>query len=238
MKKIAIIPARGGSKRIPRKNIKDFLGKPIIAYSIEAAIKSELFDELMVSTDDEEIASVAIKYGANIPFMRSKKNADDFATTADVLIEVLTEYKKRNREFEYICCIYPTAPFVTAKKLIDSFNLMIEKGADSVIPVVKFSYPIQRAFRINDQNLLEYIWPENINTRSQDLEPAYHDAGQFYWYKVDVFKKSKNLVTAQSLPFILSEMEVQDIDDLIDWEGAEIKFQQIIKCNNYLLTRI
>lgn len=224
-KNITIIPARGGSKRIPRKNIKDFLGKPIIAYSIEAALQSKLFEEVMVSTDDEEIAEVSKKYGAKIPFMRSKKNADDFATTADVLIEVLTEYKKRNREFENMCCIYPTAPFVTAKKLIDSFKLMIEKGADSVIPVVKFSYPIQRAFRINDQNLLEYIWPENINKRSQDLEPAYHDAGQFYWYRVDSFLSKKSLKELVKIPFILKEKEVQDIDNEEDWKLAEMKFK-------------
>ncbi len=156
--------------------------------------------------------------------MRSKKNADDFATTADVLIEVLTEYKKRNREFEYMCCIYPTAPFVTAQKLIDSFNLMIEKGADSVIPVVKFSYPIQRAFRINDKNKLEYIWPENINKRSQDLEPAYHDAGQFYFYKVHSFLSKKSQAALERIPFILNEIEVQDIDNEEDWKIAEIKF--------------
>lgn len=223
-KNITIIPARGGSKRIPRKNIKDFLGKPIIAYSIEAALQSELFNEVMVSTDNEEIAEVAKKYGAKIPFMRSKKNADDFATTADVLIEVLTEYKKHNRDFEYMCCIYPTAPFVTDQKLIDSFNLMIEKGADSVIPVVKFSYPIQRAFRINDKNQLEYIWPENINKRSQDLEPFYHDAGQFYWYKVDSFLSKKSLDELVKIPFILKETEVQDIDNEEDWKIAKLKY--------------
>lgn len=228
-KKIAIIPARGGSKRLPRKNIKDFLGKPIIAYSIEAAIKSELFDEVMVSSDDEEIASVAKKYGANIPFMRSKKNADDFATTADVLIEVLNEYKKLGKEFDYLCCIYPTAPFVTDKKLIDSYNLMIKENTGGVIPVVKFSYPIQRAFQMNDKNQLEYFWPENINKRSQDLETAYHDAGQFYWISVNAFEKSKILITENSYPFILPEMEVQDIDCEQDWEILRLKFMQLNK---------
>ncbi|MHB2153626.1 pseudaminic acid cytidylyltransferase [Calditrichota bacterium GD2] len=227
MTKIAIIPARGGSKRIPRKNIKDFLGKPIIAYSIGAALKSELFDEVMVSTDDKEIAEVAQRYGAKVPFMRSKKNADDFATTTDVLLEVLEEYKKRDREFVYLCCIYPTAPFVTEEKLQHSFNLMVEKNADSVIPVVRFSHPIQRALRIKENKNLEYIYPENMNKRSQDLEPAYHDAGQFYWIKIKSFLKNKFLITSKTVPFVTSEMEAQDIDNEIDWEMAKIKYKLV-----------
>lgn len=230
-KKIAIIPARGGSKRIPRKNIKDFLGKPIIAYSIEAALRSELIDEVMVSTDDEEVAEVAQKYAAKIPFMRSKKNADDYATTTDVLIEVLDEYKKLGTEFDYLCCIYPTAPFVTAQKLIDSYNRMINENADSVIPIVKFSYPIQRAFRINDKNQLNYIWPENVNRRSQDLETAFHDAGQFYWAKTQCFAEMQSLACGLTLPFVLSEIEVQDIDNKIDFKLAELKYK-LIKGNN------
>ena len=232
MKKIAVIPARGGSKRIPRKNIKVFLGKPIIAYSIEAALDSNLFHEVMVSTDDAEIATVAKKYGAKVPFMRSKKNSNDFATTADVLIEVLCEYKKIGKEFDYLCCIYPTAPFITAKKNIDSFNLMVENNTQSVIPVVKFSYPIQRAFRINKNEKLEYIYPENINKRSQDLAPAYHDAGQFYWCEVKSFLKNKSLVTPQTIPFLVSKMEVQDIDNEDDWRVAELKYKLLKKQKN------
>jgi len=227
MRKIAIIPARGGSKRIPRKNIKDFLGKPIIAYSIEASIKSGLFDEIMVSTDDKEIAEIANKYGAKIPFMRSNKNANDFASTEEVIFEVLEEYKICGSEYYYLCCIYPTAPFVTAKKLKDSFKLMLDKNAEGIIPVVKFSYPIQRAFRINSKNNLEYIWPENIDKRSQDLETSYHDAGQFYWSNVKSFYKNKNLVTDNTMPFVLTEMEVQDIDTEEDWRLAEIKFKRL-----------
>ena len=228
MKKIAIIPARGGSKRIPRKNIKEFLGKPIIAYSIEAAIKSRLFDEVMISTDDDEIANIGIKYGANIPFMRSKKNSDDFASTADVLIEVLEDFMKLGNEFDYFCCIYPTAPFITAKKLKDSYRLMIDKDVDSIIPVVKFSYPPQRSFVIKNGKLL-YREPQYINSRSQELEPIYHDAGQFYWCKVDTFIKYKSLITYKTLPFVVSEMEIQDVDNEEDWKLAEIKYKKLSK---------
>jgi len=228
VKNIAIIPARGGSKRIPHKNLKDFLGEPIIFYSIEAAKRSDLFDEVMVSTDNIEIAEIGKKLGANIPFMRSAKNADDFATTADVLIEVLKEYKKIGKEFDYICCIYPTAPFVTAQKLQDSFKLIIDKNLDSVVPVVKFSYPIQRAFRINRSFNLEYIWPENINKRSQDLETTYHDAGQFYWIKPNALMLNKSLITSQTLPIVVPEVEVQDIDNEEDWKIAEIKYKILL----------
>lgn len=229
MRRIAVIPARGGSKRIPRKNIKDFLGKPIIAYSIEAAIASELFDEVMVSTDDPEIAEIARIYDSKVPFVRSKKNSNDFATTADVLIEVLDEYKKKSEEFAYLCCIYPTAPFVTAEKLKSSFNLMIEKDADSVIPVVRFSYPIQRALRINENSGLEYLWPENSNKRRQDLEETYHDAGQFYWIKSRELFISKQLLQRKTIPYVISEMEVQDIDNPDDWNLAEIKYKLLNK---------
>ena len=184
--KIAIITARGGSKRIPRKNIKNFCGKPIIAYSIEAAINSALFDEVMVSTDDAEIAEVSKKFGADVPFMRSEKNSDDYATTADVLNEVLDEYSKRGKNFEYMCCIYPTAPFVTAEKLQRAFNSLVEKNADVLIPVVKFSYPPQRSF-ILDDGFLKYKWSQYARSRSQDLEKFYHDAGQFYFYRTTSF---------------------------------------------------
>lgn len=181
-KRIAIITARGGSKRIPKKNIKDFCGKPIIAYSIEAAISSKLFDEVMVSTDSEEIAEIAKKYGASVPFMRSAETSNDYATTNDVLIEVFNEYKKRGQEFDIAVCIYPTAPFVTADKLKRAIDMVEKDGADAVTPVVQFSFPPQRAFIIRD-NALEYQYPENASARSQDLEPIYHDCGQFYVMK-------------------------------------------------------
>lgn len=224
MTSIAIITARGGSKRIPRKNIKDFLGKPILAYSIEAALGSKLFDEVMVSTDDEEIAAIAARYGAKVPFLRSAENADDYATTSDVLEEVLETYEKNGRSFAWMCCIYPTAPFVTAKKLCNAMKEIKEKNADALVPVVKFSYPPQRCFVVQE-NKLVYQWPENIQKRSQDLEPFYHDAGQFYLAKVGSFKMSKTLVPPHTIPYILDEVEVQDIDSLEDWEMAEIKYK-------------
>ena len=179
MKKIAIITARSGSKRIPKKNIKIFLGKTIIAYSIEKAINSKLFDKVMVSTDDKEIADISKNYGAEVPFFRSKKNSDDFSTTPDVLIEVLETYKKLNEEFDFGCCIYPTAPLISKKELKKSFDILISKKYDCVFPILPFSYPIQRALRIENSEKVEMINPLNYRVRSQDLEKMYHDAGQF-----------------------------------------------------------
>ncbi|WP_371372070.1 pseudaminic acid cytidylyltransferase [Sporomusa aerivorans] len=227
MSSIAIITARGGSKRIPRKNIKEFCGKPIIAYSIQAALESNLFEEVMVSTDDQEIAEIAISYGAKVPFYRSEKTSDDYAVTADVLREVLAEYKDIGKSFTWLCCIYPTAPFVTAGKLQAAFTSLQAAGADALVPVVKFSYPPQRCFFIKNNNLA-YKWPEYIKTRSQDLEPFYHDAGQFYFVKTNVFEDKFTLVPEATIPCLLDEMEVQDIDTIDDWEIAEIKYQAMI----------
>lgn len=224
MPKIAIITARGGSKRIPRKNSKEFCGQPILVYSIQAALESKLFDEVMVSTDDQEIAGIALAYGAKVPFYRSEKTADDYATTADVLWEVLAEYKKMGKEFEWLCCIYPTAPFVTAAKLQAAFADLQVSSADALIPVVKFSYPPQRCFVI-ENNKLAYKWPEYIKARSQDLESFYHDAGQFYFIKTSIFKKQLTLVPEATFPYLLDEMEVQDIDTIDDWTIAELKYQ-------------
>ena len=186
MSKLAIITARGGSKRIPRKNIKSFCGQPIIAYSIKAALDSGLFDEVMVSTDDDEIAEVAKNFGAAVPFMRSAKTSDDYATTADVLSEVLDEYSKRGRTFDWFCCIYPTAPFVTADKLRVAFDKLQGSDADMLLPVVQFSYPPQRSLVVSD-GFLVYKWSNFIRSRSQDLEPFYHDVGQFYFYRTASF---------------------------------------------------
>lgn len=222
---IAIIPARGGSKRIPRKNIKDFLGKPIVAYSIEAALKSKLFDEVMVSTDDQEIVEVAKKYGASVPFLRSAKNSDDHSTTADVIEEVLLKYREQGKEYDYVCCIYPTAPFITSERLKESMKLLRKSGADSVLPVTCFSYPIQRSFKLDENGKLKMNWPENINSRSQDLIPAYHDCGQFYCLDVKKFLVQKKLFTDNTLPVIIPELEVQDIDNREDWKIAELKYK-------------
>jgi len=223
MSKLAIITARGGSKRIPYKNIKDFSGQPIIAYSIKAALNSNIFDEVMVSTDDEKIAEVARQYGAAVPFFRSVKTSDDFATTADVLLEVLQMYEKQQKEFEFACCIYPTAPFVTAEKLEKAFQLLQEKKADSVIPVTRFSFPIWRSFTMKEGKLF-YNWPENASKRSQDFEPAFHDCGQFYFFNTKKFLQSRSLLMPATYAIEVPESEVQDIDNEEDWKIAEIKY--------------
>ena len=220
---LAIITARGGSKRIPRKNIRDFLGKPIIAYSIAAALDAGCFDEVMVSTDDPEIASVATRLGARVPFLRSAATSSDFATTAEVLVEVLDQYRHRRKPFDYACCIYPTAPFITAGKLLTGHRLLLHSGADTVLPVVRFGYPVQRALKL-EHDRLGMIWPEHQDARSQDLTPAYHDSGQFYFFRVERFLKTRRLFSDFTVPMVLPETEVQDIDTLEDWKMAEMKY--------------
>ena len=224
MGNLAIIPARGGSKRIPKKNIKDFLGKPIIAYSIEAAIKSELFDEIMVSTDDAEIAEVALKYGAKVPFFRSNKNSDDYSSTMNVIHEVIGEYNHNlNMNFEYACCIYPTAPLVKVEHLKSGFNKLISDNYKSVFTAVEFSYPIWRGLSLNEDGTSNMIWPEHLNARSQDLPKAYHDAGQWYWFKI---KELNDSFFSEKSTFIKLEVnEVQDIDNISDWILAELKYK-------------
>lgn len=222
---IAIITARGGSKRIPKKNIKKFCGEPIIAYSIRAALESKLFDEVMVSTDSEEIAEIAKQYGAAVPFMRSEATANDYATTADVIMEVLSEYAKRGREFAYTCCIYPTAPFVNAAKLCEAMQKIKEADAIQLTPVVSFSFPPQRGFVIGEDGLMHYKFPECKDMRSQDLEKMYHDAGQFYIYKTKQYMEANGRVAQGIMPFVMSELEVQDIDNEEDWKIAEVKYK-------------
>lgn len=228
MKKIAIITARGGSKRIPRKNIRPFLGKPIMAYSIEAALGSGVFDEVMVSTEDEEIAEIAERYGAKVPFFRSERTAGDFAGTNDVLLEVLEEYEKRGQYFEIGCCIYPTAPFVSAKKLRDAADRFLASDADTLIPVVEFSYPPKRAMVIRD-GFLQFGDLRFLDSRSQDLEKEYHDVGQFYCFRTEAFRKNRKLMLGKILPYVVEETEVQDIDNESDWQIAEIKYQAMKK---------
>lgn len=224
MKCIAIIPARGGSKRIPRKNIKNFAGQPIIKYSIDAALQSGCFDEVMVSTDDQEIAEMAKSYGAKVPFMRSTENSMDMAMTIPVLEEVVYEYEKIGEKFDYVCCIYPTAPFVTAEKLIKAKEIILKNDVEAVVPVMKFSYPIQRALKI-ENGIVKMFWPENYNMRSQDLEAAYHDCGQFYFMKKESMIEQKRLFPNLTFPLEVPESEAQDIDNEEDWRIAEIKFK-------------
>lgn len=225
MGNLCIIPARGGSKRILRKNIRPFLGKPIIAYSIEAALKSNLFEEVMVSTDDPEIAEIAIKYGAVVPFTRSEQNANDFATTYDVINEVLECYLNRNQKFIYACCIYPTAPFVKENNLKNAFELLIDNTYDTVFPVMRFSFPIQRALKRSNEGNAQFFNKEFQNSRSQDLEPAYHDAGQYYWFNIKQCQQEGTLITNNCGTLEIKETEGQDIDNEIDWKLAELKYE-------------
>lgn len=224
-KNLCIIPARGGSKRIPKKNIKSFRGKPIIAYSIEAALNSGLFTTVMVSTDDKEIAEIGKKYGADVPFFRSEKTSDDFATTVDVLLEILERYKELGAEFDRVCCLYPTAPFVTEAKLRQAVEKLSSNNLDAVFPVVQFSYPIQRALKKNINGKLQFFFPEFELYRSQDLEKSYHDAGQFYFLKTTNFISNKSLLSGNTAGIVVSEMEAQDIDTDVDWKLAELKYE-------------
>ncbi|CAN1543355.1 NeuA CMP-N-acetylneuraminic acid synthetase [Flavobacteriaceae bacterium] len=225
MKKIAIIPARGGSKRIPNKNVKDFSGKPIIAYAIEAALRSGLYDEVMVSTDSEEIAEVASKYGAKTPFIRSADNSNDFATTVDVLCEVLDWYKDKNILFEYATCIYACAPFVNVKVLQDSFDMLIKENCDCVFPVLAYSHPIQRALKVSDLGKIATFDDSNSNARTQDLDKAFHDAGMFYTFDVKKLMVNKSLRTQDTFAIEIDELHAHDIDTENDWILAELKFK-------------
>lgn len=220
MKNLCIIPARGGSKRIPRKNIKPFMGKPIIAYSIEAALNSGLFDEVMVSTDDVEFAEVAKQFGAAVPFLRSEKTANDYAGLTDVIDEVIATYKEKGIIFDNYCCLLSTAPFVNSDLLKQSYDLFVEKEFDTLRPIVRFDYPIQRAYRMDEDNVVSFMQPEYLNTRSQDLEKAYHDAGLFYWGTCAVgFKGNK------WGGYVIDESVCQDIDTEDDWRMAELKYK-------------
>lgn len=225
MANICIIPARGGSKRIPRKNIKPFLGKPIIAYSIKTALESGLFAEVMVSTDDPEIAEIAKQYGAKVPFMRSPKNSDDFATTFDVIEEVIKNYKSElNKKFDNLCCLYSCAPFVNKETLTSGKKILVENKFDTVFPILHFSFPIQRALsKLNGK--ISMIQEEHLTTRSQDLEERFHDAGQFYWCNTKAVLRAKKLLTSNTGGLVISELEAQDIDTETDWKLAELKYQ-------------
>lgn len=226
MKSIAVITARGGSKRIPRKNAKEFCGKPIIAYSITAALQSGVFDTVMVSTDDDEIASIAKQYGAEVPFMRSEKTSNDFATSADVIAEVLDNYKALGKEYDTFICLYPTAPFVTGEQLKEAMDKLNNNDVDSVMTIVRFGFPPQRAFILKD-GMVQYQYPENASKRSQDLQPLYHDCGQFYACKTEPFRRYHSLVMPRTTPIVIPEEQEQDIDTDSDWIMAELKYKMM-----------
>ena len=220
MKNLCIIPARGGSKRIPRKNVKPFLGKPMLAYSIETARATGLFDEIMVSTDDDEIAQVARQFGASVPFMRSAEAASDFATTADVLREVLAKYHDLGQEFDNFCCFYATAPLVESKDVISAYERMMHSDFTCVYPVVQFSYPIWRCLDLSEDGTMTRHWPEYENSRSQDLPKEYHDTGTFYWYKTKEWLSGNVRIGGIEV----DETTIQDIDTETDWKLAEMKY--------------
>lgn len=225
VRNVAIITARGGSKRIPRKNIRPFCGRPIIAYSIDAALACGKFDLVMVSTDSEEIARISQDEGAVVPFLRSKETAGEMATTSDVLIEVLQKLEEEGQKFDQFCCIYPTAPFVTKEKLSLAMDMLEENPlADTILPVVRFSFPPQRGVYIQ-KGKVEKAFPQCYEMRSQDLEPMYHDCGQFYCARTTRFLASHKLIGEHVVPLVMSGLEVQDIDNEEDWEIAEMKFR-------------
>lgn len=227
-KAVAIIPARGGSKRIPRKNIKDFHGKPLIAYSIETALKSNLFEKIIVSTDDEEIAKIAVEYGAVVPFLRPKELSDDFTGTGAVIEHTINYLKEKNEDYTFICTIYATAPLLQEKYLVEAFEKLKDSNAKNAFSCTSMPFPIQRTFKITQDERCEMFWKENFSKRSQDLEEAFQDAGQFYWTNLNV--KSDDIIFGRdSIPVILPRYLVQDIDTLEDWLRAEYMYEAIIK---------
>jgi pseudaminic acid cytidylyltransferase len=227
MRNLAVIPARSGSKRIPDKNIRPFLGKPIIAYSIAVATESRLFEEVMVSTDSDEIARVARRHGATVPFRRSAANANDFATLTAVLLEVLDEYEKRGRTFDNVCCLLPTAPLLRPHRLKQAYDLLAENHFTSVCPVAGFAYPIWRGLQIDEHGRLRMIWPEHLTSRSQDLPRVYHDSGSFYWIRAETLRAERTLFSRNGTALVLPEIEIQDIDTEADWQMAELKYARL-----------
>lgn len=227
--KLCIIPARGGSKRIPKKNIKHFNGKPIIAYSINSALKSECFDKVIVSTDDQEIADIAIQYGAEVPFLRSAELSNDYVGTLPVMKHAIEWFEQNKNQPADVCCLYATAPFVQADTIQKAYQQWQKTDAGYCFSVTSFPFPIQRAIKITEDNSVEMFQPEHFNARSQDLEEAYHDAGQFYWGKATAFKKMMSLFSKNSSPYVLPRYLVQDIDTIEDWIRAELMYQALIE---------
>lgn len=223
--KLAIIPARGGSKRIPRKNIKLFCAKPMIAWSIEAALQSGCFDQVIVSTDDEEIADVARCHGATVPFMRPTELSDDYTGTIPVIRHAIEWVNAQGQSVEQACCLYATAPFVSPDDIRRGLNILLDTCSDYAFSVTSYAFPIQRAIRLNAEGRVEMFNPEHFNTRSQDLEEAFHDAGQFYWGKADAWLQGRMIFSPASGPVALPRHRVQDIDTPEDWVRAEWLFK-------------
>ena len=226
--KIAIIPARGGSKRIPKKNIKEFSGMPIIAWSIEAAKMCKMFDRIIVSTDDYEIAAIAKQLGADVPFMRPKHLADDYTGTSAVVKDVIQNIHKNGEHVSYVCCIYATAPFISSKYLIKAYQDLINQNKSYAFSVTTYSFPVERSFVINQSNVIENLFPDMTLSRSQDLQEVYHDAGQFYWGLADAFLNDLPIFSRHSIPIILPRYLVQDIDTIEDWKQAELMFESYL----------
>lgn len=225
MKSIAIIPARGGSKRIPKKNIKHFLGKPIISYSIITAQKSNIFDKIIVSTDDDRIADISKEYGADIPFIRPANLADDHTTTVDVINHAINWLNKNGNIYDAVCCIYPTAPFIRISDLKKGLELLKGTDVNFAFPVTTFASSIFRALKQTQSGRLKMFWPENQNTRTQDLPETYHDVGQFYWGKTNSFIRNQSVLDGNSYPIGIPRHLAQDIDTEEDWEQAELLYQ-------------
>jgi pseudaminic acid cytidylyltransferase len=226
---ICVIPARGGSRRIPRKNIKEFNGKPIIAYSIEAALKSNCFSKVIVSTDDREIAEVAEKFGAHVPFVRPFELSNDYAGTIPVIKHAINWMEKANKKFDNVCCLYATAPFIQPKIISKAYHQLLESKKDFCFSITSFPFPIQRAIKIDQNNEMNMFYPEYFNKRSQDLDKSFHDAGQFYWGKVQAFKDELPIFSEASSPYVLPRHLVQDIDTMEDWVRAEIMFKVLLE---------
>ena len=222
---ICIIPARGGSKRIPRKNIKSFCGQSIIGYSIKAALDSQCFDQVIVSTDDAEIVEVAKSFGASVPFVRPESLANDYAGTTPVVKHAIEWFDDQGQSPSEVCCLYATAPFVQANAIRKAYNQMKQEQVDYCFTVTSFAFPIQRAIKVTTANKIEMFYPKHLETRSQDLEESYHDAGQFYWGKAEAFKQQKPVFSKDASPYILPRYLVQDIDTLEDWARAEIMYK-------------
>tara|TARA_B100000315_G_C14494651_1_gene549313 strand:- start:269 stop:958 length:690 start_codon:yes stop_codon:yes gene_type:complete len=226
---VAVIPARGGSKRIPRKNIKDFCGKPLIAYSIKTAVNTGIFDDIIVSTDNKEIADVAKEYGAKVPFIRPNALSGDFSTTGDVMVHAMKWIQKNIDSISVVCCIYATAPFIQKEDLLNAYEVFKTNKWSYVFSATTFPFPIQRAIKRLDNGGITMFQPEHFETRSQDLEEAYHDAGQFYFGKPEAWLNNEKIFESKSEVVVLPKWRVQDIDTYEDWISAEYLFNSFNK---------